>query len=168
MDQDVKQKIEEQLSTLPRIMQEAIRTSGWERKVFDICKHYNMHVDEIGRVADELGMVLVGFSSPDDFKTKLKSYLGNASRVEELIEDINKRIVSHIHDFIKNYDVSKLDEEQEEKDEEPVVSSEETEDEKEEETKKEPSENVSKSEKIDLSKRENKYENFDPYREPIE
>lgn len=101
-DIDFKKKIEERLAELPESLSLAIKESNWERAVFDIGNKYNLHIDDIGILQNELILVLTGIVHPDEFKKVLTDELGlDVDKSESIISDINEIVNQKIKDKIK-------------------------------------------------------------------
>ena len=99
---DIKAKISDRMKTLPAYLQEAINDSGWEKKIFNIGKKYNLHIDDLDYLEVELAGSLVGVSDQFSFAESLKKTLGLSDEiVDNIIKDINEQIFNGIREKIK-------------------------------------------------------------------
>lgn len=102
MDTEFKKKIEERFEELPKSLAEAIKSSNWEKAVFDIGRKHDLHVDDIGELQNELILVLVGIVHPDEFRSVLINEIGiKASLVDEIIEELNVEVNERIKARLK-------------------------------------------------------------------
>ena len=91
MDTAFKKKIEERMEELPKALANAIRSSNWEKIVFDIGRKHDMHVDDIGELQNELILVLVGIVHPDEFRSIVINEIGvRSDDADDIIEEINR------------------------------------------------------------------------------
>jgi len=102
MDLNFKRQIDERMQELPPALASAIQNSGWEKAVFDIGRSYNLHVDDIGQIQNELILVLTGIVHPDEFKKVLIDEIGISSeKTEKIIDQINIKVNSRIKDALR-------------------------------------------------------------------
>lgn len=102
MDLEFKKKIEERMEEIPKALADAIRTSGWEKIVFDIGRKHSLHVDDIGQLQNELILVLVGIVHPDEFRSIVINEIGiNSDKADTIIEEINSEINEKIKNALK-------------------------------------------------------------------
>ncbi len=103
-DIDFKKKIEERLAELPEPLSLAIKESNWEKSVFDIGRKYDLQVDDIGNLQNELILVLTGIVHPDEFKKVIINEIGvDIEKAENIINDINQEVNQKIKDRIRKY-----------------------------------------------------------------
>lgn len=103
MNEKIRQQFEEQLAYLPEINQRALKSFDWATELVAIGKTYGLHIDELEELQIETMLLLVGLTSPDDYEKELIERLA-ISPIEagKIIEDVNKRVFSPIHDYIVN------------------------------------------------------------------
>ena len=102
MDTAFKKKIEERMEELPKALANAIRSSNWEKIVFDIGRKHDMHVDDIGELQNELILVLVGIVHPDEFRSIVINEIGvRSDDADDIIEEINREINEQIKNQLK-------------------------------------------------------------------
>lgn len=102
MDLNFKRQIEERMEEIPAPLAEAIRQSGWENIVFDIGRKYSLHVDDIGNIQNELILVLVGITHPDEFRSiLLKELRIPEDKVDLIIDEINVKLNEKIKNTLK-------------------------------------------------------------------
>lgn len=102
MAKDIKQIIDERMLKLPPTLKEAIDSSDWERKIFDIGKKYSLHIDDLEYLETELSATIVGLSDRNEFAESLKTHLGLKDNVVEgIITDINNKIFEGIREKLQ-------------------------------------------------------------------
>lgn len=97
---------EEQLNTaferLPVDIQEAIADAETEKKVAAIGRRHALHIDQIGLLADETGLVMLGLRHPQDFIKNLTQHLGIApTEAETIAQEINTEVLAGLREAIK-------------------------------------------------------------------
>lgn len=103
MNEKIRQQFEEQLAYLPTINQEALKAFDWATELIGIGKNYGLHVDELEDLQIETMLLLVGLTSPDNYEKELIERLAiPPSEVNKIIEQINERIFTPIHEHIVN------------------------------------------------------------------
>lgn len=103
MNEKIRQQFENQLTYLPTINQQALRSFDWATELIAIGKNYGLHVDELDDLQIETMLVLVGLVDPNQFQNELINRLAISSiEAEKIISDINDRIFTPIHDYIVN------------------------------------------------------------------
>ena len=101
MNEKLRQTFEEQLTYLPSINQQALRSFDWATELVGIGKQYGLHVDQLDDLQIETMLVLVGITNPDDYPNELITRLAiSPSEADKIIEQVNDRIFTPIHDYI--------------------------------------------------------------------
>ncbi len=94
--------IEEKMKELPTSVKQAIDSSGWERKIFDIGKRYKLHIDHLDFLQFELALAMIGLSDQTEFMAQVKDHTGlDTGTVDKIVGDINTEIFSHIREKLK-------------------------------------------------------------------
>lgn len=103
MNEALKQQFEEQLTYLPAVNQQALRSFDWATQLLSIGHQYGLHIDQLEDLQIETMLVLVGLVSPDDYETELITRLAvSTSEAEKILNEVNKQIFIPIHDYIVN------------------------------------------------------------------
>lgn len=97
---------EEQLNQaferLPEDIQSAIADAATEKRVAAIGERHNLHVDQIGKLADETGLVMLGLDHPDKFVSNLIKRLGvSPAEAETIAGEINAEVFAGLRQSIK-------------------------------------------------------------------
>lgn len=100
------QYTEEQLletyNKLPADIQAAIADAETEKKITIIGQRHNLHVDQIGDLADETGLVMLGLKHPNQFVSSLAQRLNLApNEAETIAQEINREVLVTIRDTIR-------------------------------------------------------------------
>jgi hypothetical protein len=87
---------------LPTDIQLAIADAETEKKITAIGYRHNLHVDKIGDLADETGLVMLGLKHPKQFVSSLAERLGLAlNEAETIAQEVNTEVLMTIRDTIK-------------------------------------------------------------------
>lgn len=101
MNEKLRQQFEDQLTYLPAINQQALRSFDWATELVAIGKNYGLHIDELDDLQIETMLVLVGLVDSDQYQNELINRLAiSPTEAGKIIEDINKRVFTPIHDYI--------------------------------------------------------------------
>lgn len=87
MIEKLKQKIKEELSKLPREIQEGINSFDWVKKSEEIGKKNFFTEEEINKLQAEVLLILVGIEQIDNIKTNIEINVETTRRVAEQIEN---------------------------------------------------------------------------------
>jgi hypothetical protein len=92
---------QEQLKLLPDISQRALASVDWVVALLDIGKSYALQLDELEDLQVETMMLLTGVTTPDEYEDTLTEMLPlSKTELYKLLDEVNDRILSPIHDFI--------------------------------------------------------------------
>lgn len=67
MDIELEKKIKDRLAELPKDILDAVQSSDLDKKVQEIGTRHQLHLDQIGDLADETMLVMLGFTETEDF-----------------------------------------------------------------------------------------------------
>ncbi len=59
--------IEDRFAELPQVIQKIITDSGWQFKIRDLVKKFNIRVDQGGAIENEILLVMLDFENPENF-----------------------------------------------------------------------------------------------------
>lgn len=97
-DKELKQKLE----SLPTDVQNAIFGVETTEVIANIQQKYKLHVDQTGKLAEEVGLVMLGFSRPNEFVGKIaKNLRVTQMTAVEITKDINDKIFNPIKESLK-------------------------------------------------------------------
>lgn len=103
MNERLKQQFEEQLTYLPAINQQALRSFDWATELVAIGKNYGLHIDELEDLQTETMLLLVGLITAEQYPNEIINRLAiSPAEAEKIIEQVNDRIFIPIHDYIVN------------------------------------------------------------------
>ncbi len=92
----------QQYEKLPLKLKEALRSVDSAKKVVDIGRKYALHVDKIGELGAETGMVILGFTHPGQFLPHLSRRLGlSEEKVKLVAQEINTEVFLKIREALK-------------------------------------------------------------------
>lgn len=99
LDQD---DLMDRFESLPKALREAIVSVETADSIQAIGEKYKLHIDQIGSLGNETGLVMLGFTRPYLFPAKLAQSLKVPREQASLIaQDINEQIFTKIRDFIE-------------------------------------------------------------------
>lgn len=96
-------ELEHQFGKLPESLQAVISSIDSAKKVVDIGRKHAIHVDKLGELGAETGMVVLGFTNPSQFLSRLTRRLDlPEEKVRPIAEEINTEIFLKIRDALKS------------------------------------------------------------------
>ena len=69
------EQLEAQYQKLPDDVREAMIKVETANVVGNIGRKYNLHIDQIGDLADEIGLTMLGLTKPDEFVSHIKRFI---------------------------------------------------------------------------------------------
>lgn len=101
-------ELNEIFDKLPEALKDAIVSVDNARIIGEIGKKYNLHIDQTGEVAEEVGLVLLGLTHPTEFVSQLTKKVGIDRVVaSQIASDINDRIFLKVRELLKSLQVAK-------------------------------------------------------------
>ena len=81
-------------------LQDAISSVEVAQHFYEIGQENGLHVDEMGDVAQETGLVFLGLTHPNEYIAKLLQHLPNLdrSRVEKIAKEVNEKIFGPVRE----------------------------------------------------------------------
>ena len=84
MKQFTSEEIQAQFEKLPKNVQEALTSTDVNDKVKSIAEKYNLHMDQLTELVDEVGIIMLGLQKPSLFVTDLCESLLSTERWRSL------------------------------------------------------------------------------------
>lgn len=104
MEQDAIQQVQQRLAELPADVQAAIQSSDLHTKITTIGAKYQLHIDQMGELEDEVMLAMLGFAPLEGLGVQLTRGLNLAPDVgEKLAADIHTQIFASIRESIKRF-----------------------------------------------------------------
>ncbi len=102
MEYDNKQLIEK-FEQLPEELQMAIWDLDLDGVIGGLGWKYKLHVDQLGKLADETASVLIGIKPASDFRKNLAQALPEieGSRIDEIVNEVNREIFLPIRESLQ-------------------------------------------------------------------
>ncbi len=93
----------DRFESLPKKLREAITSIETVEGLQKVGEKYKLHIDQVGKLGSETGLVMLGFTWPYLFPAKVAQAL-NIPREEasKIAQDINDKIFSQIREFIQS------------------------------------------------------------------
>ena len=97
-----KEQLGERFEQLPENVQEAIIAVETAKVVSEVGNKYALHIDQVGELADEIGLVMLGLTKPTDFVTHTIARIGLDRAVAEAIaREVNDQIFLKIRELLQ-------------------------------------------------------------------
>lgn len=97
MDNETEKIIEEQIEKLPKEVVTFISSENWEASADEIGSLYNLSREELAAFKNELTLVLVGLTHPDEFSEVIEREVGIKGAVlEALVANVENKIFTQI------------------------------------------------------------------------
>ena len=91
-----------QFEKLPDSLKNALGSVDSAKKVVDIGRKYALHMDKLGELGAETGMVILGFTHPAQFLSRLTKRLGlSEEKVRPIAQEINIEVFLKIREALK-------------------------------------------------------------------
>lgn len=101
MNEKSKKIIREEMLNLPEDAQEAITTSGWEKKTEEIGRKYLLSDDEIITLQLETASFLLGFVDEDAYPRNIEDEVGaSKDEANKIAEEVMQKIFIPINDAL--------------------------------------------------------------------
>lgn len=96
------EQILEKYEQLPDDLKEAIFSVEMTEAIKGIGDKYGLHIDKIGALANEAGMVMFGATRPKDFVPNLMSRLGvDKDTANKIASDVNSQVFLKVRESLK-------------------------------------------------------------------
>src|SRR5437868_2887280 len=99
-------ELKNKYDSLPNDVKQAIDSSDVALKLEDLGKKYDLHMDQIGILEEEVGKVMLGITHPDEFVDVIEQKLNiDTDKAIALTTDVNMEIFLSIREsLIKMHD----------------------------------------------------------------
>ncbi|MBI3633894.1 MAG: hypothetical protein HY226_06445 [Candidatus Vogelbacteria bacterium] len=105
-------ELNEIFQTLPEELKDAIVSVDTAKIINDTGKKYGLHVDQIGAVANQTGLVLLGIVHPTEFVSAVTKAAGIERVVaSQIASDINDKIFLKVREILQGVTAKKTEEE---------------------------------------------------------
>lgn len=109
MEQDAVTKIQQRLAELPEDVRAAIQSSELHTTIATIGAKYQLHIDQVGELEDEVMLAMLGFAPLESLGARLSQALRLTSQVgEQLAGDINTQVFGSIRESMKQFAAQKV------------------------------------------------------------
>ncbi len=96
------QQLKDLYKKIPEDLKEAIFNVDSAEMIEKTGGKYNLNIDKIGELADEIGLVMLGVTKPKDFVSNLSQRLGVSNdTARNIAEEINQQIFSKVRESLK-------------------------------------------------------------------
>jgi hypothetical protein len=95
------EQLQKRYTELPQVLQEALSSTDVAQKVESIAKKYRLLIPQAGDLSDEIGLVLMGLSSPGSFSETIQRKLNiNSVLAKEITEEINQSVFQKVRSYL--------------------------------------------------------------------
>ncbi|PIR47079.1 MAG: hypothetical protein COV07_00865 [Candidatus Vogelbacteria bacterium CG10_big_fil_rev_8_21_14_0_10_45_14] len=96
------QQIRDAFQRLPRAVGDIVSSVDTASTVMKIGEKNGLHLDQIGKLADEIGYLIVGLTKKDEFVKYLKSELGvDDAKATAVAKDVNEEILEKVREALR-------------------------------------------------------------------
>lgn len=104
MEEDMQKKIEARLAELPQDIQEAVLSAELGSRIQTIGTKYQLHVDQVGTLEEEVMLTMLGFSNPTTFAEQLMEELHITPELAaQITQDITQLIFLPIRESMQGF-----------------------------------------------------------------
>jgi seryl-tRNA synthetase len=97
-----KEQYREQYKILPPIIRDFMESEETANKILRIGEKYNLHIDQLNILNEEVASILYGLEKISNFHSNLQKYLGVSEDIANLITyDLNQQIFSKIREELQ-------------------------------------------------------------------
>ncbi len=109
-----KEELQNKFKKLPEDIKEAISSLEISNIIIDIGEKYKLHVDQIGGLIDEVGLLMLGLKSSIEFIDNLAVETGiPQEKITGIVDEINKKVLSKIEPFARKIHEARLEKKEE-------------------------------------------------------
>ena len=102
---DIQEILKDRYKVLPPDMQKVISGSDYYLKLTEICKKYNLHVDQSGALQTETILVMLGLESANSYSSNIQNALEiSKESADRIAKDISDSIFVEVRDSLKKID----------------------------------------------------------------
>ena len=96
------EEAEKRFKSLPSDIQQLLYSTDMNKILVDIGSKYKLHIDQIGKLEEETGSVMLGFIEPADYSRMISEALQVDSAVaENIVKDVNEQLFIKIRESMK-------------------------------------------------------------------
>lgn len=97
------EEIQDKFETLPKELQDAVTSPDINNKIQEIGARHELHIDQIGELVDQIGLVMLGLEKSSNFVTDTSARLSiGPKEAKAIADDINKEIFSIIREKMRD------------------------------------------------------------------
>ncbi len=95
-------QIEEKFRSLPETLQNLIVSVRTAEIIREIGQSHKLHIDQIGKLADEIGFVMMGLTRPNDFMYNIGKKLSlSPDLAKEITKEVDEKIFRQIREELQ-------------------------------------------------------------------
>ena len=97
-----KEQVEQRFENLPDELKEALASVETADELENIGKKHSLMLDQVSELADETGLVMLGFTKSDQFVRNVSQRLNiNEAKAVDIARDVNSTILDKIRDGLR-------------------------------------------------------------------
>jgi hypothetical protein len=105
MSKYTKEQLEQQFATAPEMIRDALFSDETSNAVKKISDRHGLHVDQMGDLADEMGVVMLGLEPAKDFVKNIQDRLRlSASEAEQISMEVSKEVFVKLREAMQHPD----------------------------------------------------------------
>lgn len=105
MDENLKNKIDERMNSIPEAYRSVINSFGWEKIIEQIGKDNNLYYDQLENLYIETFLVMLGLTNPEDFVYQLEDELViEVGLANKIADDLNLKLLNPLRSALEKVD----------------------------------------------------------------
>lgn len=101
---DIQDQIEKRMAELPADIQNLILSKDLEKEMQDIGAAHQLHVDQIGALADEVMLTMLGFSDINQFASTIAAQVKVSSdEAQKIAAEVGEKVFLPIRESLKKF-----------------------------------------------------------------
>jgi hypothetical protein len=97
-----REEFDKKFNTLPPDVQEAMGSVNTSNTIQSIAQKYNLHIDQMGKLTDEIGAMMLGDTHPQQFVSKIQESLQiELKNAAAIAKDVNEQVFLPIRESLK-------------------------------------------------------------------
>src|SRR3989344_3218347 len=103
-----RKELGQKFQEIPEDLQELILSTETADKVYEVGSKHFLHIDQIGELADEIGLVMLGINKANNFVNHVADRLGiEMETASAITKDVNEQIFMKIRESLQKLHTGK-------------------------------------------------------------
>lgn len=103
MDQEILKSMPDYVKNLPKILQELIFESVWQKRTEEVAKKYSLNPTQTDTLIENVLLVLIGLDEPENFSELMSSEIGISKLLStQILDDLGSRVFDYANKFVED------------------------------------------------------------------